>query len=213
LKRWKATKSGKKRKALKRRQKLRKTKGLSKRFCEVCGEAPGRDHLAKFVKGPDGEIAVDLRDKINGDAFYLCLKQECFKGVESKPELNIDSALLAEKLKEAAFRGFISILITSIGANKLIEGTVNVEKIMRKGKVNLLLIPEDASASSIEKVLYMAEKNGIRKIELPGKEVMADLLNRPVRAVFALNDEKISNAALRFYELEKMAAKMVLNGV
>lgn len=61
-----------------------KTKKIPLRMCTGCGEMFDKRELVRVVKGPDGEISLDLTGKKSGRGAYVCRSAECLKKARKK---------------------------------------------------------------------------------------------------------------------------------
>ncbi len=60
-------------------------KKIPMRMCTGCGEMMPKAELIRIVKTPEGEIAIDLKGKMNGRGAYICKSGECLgKAIKAK---------------------------------------------------------------------------------------------------------------------------------
>ena len=53
------------------------SKKIPNRKCIACGEMKEKHELVRVVKSKDGDIAVDLNNKMNGRGCYVCKNENC----------------------------------------------------------------------------------------------------------------------------------------
>lgn len=56
-----------------------KTRKVPERMCSGCREKKPKRELIRVVRGPEGEISIDLTGKKPGRGAYLCGKAECLR--------------------------------------------------------------------------------------------------------------------------------------
>jgi predicted RNA-binding protein YlxR (DUF448 family) len=66
-------------KALQKERKVMKPKKIPQRMCLGCQEMKPKKELIRVVKGPDGEISIDLKGKAQGRGAYICRSSECLE--------------------------------------------------------------------------------------------------------------------------------------
>lgn len=86
-----------------------KVKKVPKRKCLGCNEMKDKKELVRIVRGPEGDVSLDLTGKKPGRGAYICLNKEC-----------VESALKQKQIDRA-----LDTKINEELRNKLIEGLVN----------------------------------------------------------------------------------------
>lgn len=82
-----------------------KNKKVPMRKCLGCNEVFPKKELIRVVKSKDGDIAIDLKGKMNGRGAYICKKKECYEKAYKSKRLNkafqceISEELYEEMLK------------------------------------------------------------------------------------------------------------------
>lgn len=72
------------------------------RKCTGCGEMKPKKELIRVVKGPEGEISLDLTGKKAGRGAYICHSRDCFdkarkaKRIEKAFETQIPDSVYEE---------------------------------------------------------------------------------------------------------------------
>lgn len=64
--------------------KLMKTKKVPMRMCTGCGEMFDKRTLVRVVKGPNGDVSLDLTGKKAGRGAYVCKNADCLKKARKK---------------------------------------------------------------------------------------------------------------------------------
>ncbi|SHI71373.1 hypothetical protein SAMN02745751_00875 [Dethiosulfatibacter aminovorans DSM 17477] len=82
-----------------------KNKKVPMRKCLGCNEVFPKKELIRVVKNKDGDIAIDLKGKMNGRGAYICKNKECYEKAYKTKRLNkafqceISEELYEEMLK------------------------------------------------------------------------------------------------------------------
>lgn len=53
------------------------------RMCIVCKNMKPKQELIRIVKGPNGDIDIDLKGKMPGRGAYICHSTQCFEKAEN----------------------------------------------------------------------------------------------------------------------------------
>ncbi len=67
------------------------------RTCTGCGVTSDKREIVRFVRTPEGDVALDVTGKANGRGAYTCARLECFEGAVRKRRL---SSALRVNLRE-----------------------------------------------------------------------------------------------------------------
>lgn len=57
------------------------------RMCTGCGEMKPKSELVRVVRGPEGDVSVDLTGKKPGRGAYICRDAECLRAARKKRRL------------------------------------------------------------------------------------------------------------------------------
>lgn len=161
--------------------------------------------LLKYVAAPDGSLVCDIKGKLPGRSAYLCGKKECAKlsikkkGFTKALEteiLNLDLAGLQSITLNVLKRHTFGLLNAAQGGGKLIDGSTKVMDSLRKSHLYLIIVPDDSSEDTVGGLVYAAESKGVPVISLGNKIDTAVELQRPVRAAYAVLDEKLASRVL-----------------
>jgi hypothetical protein len=60
---------------------------VPQRTCVGCGSVTAKRQLVRIVRGPDGEVRVDLTGKAAGRGAYLCANRPCWDAALKKKRL------------------------------------------------------------------------------------------------------------------------------
>ena len=82
-----------------------KNKKVPLRKCLGCNEIFPKKELIRVVKNKEGDIALDLKGKLNGRGAYICKNKDCYEKAYKSKRLNkafqceISEELYEEMLK------------------------------------------------------------------------------------------------------------------
>ena len=54
------------------------------RMCSGCGEMKPKQELVRVVRGPEGDVSIDLTGKKSGRGAYVCRSVECLRMAQKK---------------------------------------------------------------------------------------------------------------------------------
>ena len=154
----------------------------SLRRCIVTREALEKDHLIRFVLGPEGEIIPDLAGKLPGRGAWVkaerailaaAVKKNAFaRSLETAVKVPAD---LAERVAMLLDRQIIDLLGLARRSGTLVSGFEKVEAALRVGKAALLIEARDAGKDGRAK---------LARHTAPGVEIWtplpAELLGRAI---------------------------------
>jgi len=131
----------------------------SARRCLVTGDVRPKDELIRFVVGPDHTIVPDLACNLPGrglwvTADFAVIDQAARKNMfarAGKAEVKADPHL-ATQVAQLYKKRSLDLLGFAKSAGIGILGQMQVESALKAGKLALLLIADDAAASSLEKI-------------------------------------------------------------
>lgn len=78
-------------------------------------------------------------------------------------------------------------------AGKLASGDFAVQSALKGGKVKLLLVAKDASDNSKKDILYKAELQGVKVVELLTREKLGTAIGKAKRTAVAVLDKNFAN--------------------
>jgi predicted RNA-binding protein YlxR (DUF448 family)/ribosomal protein L7Ae-like RNA K-turn-binding protein len=174
---------------------------IPERTCLACGTSAKKPSFLRFVTDGLGKVIYDRKGSLPGRGLYLCLDENCLKAACKKNlfakglKTNIDKqeySLLLSSIREVVMSYFFSLMKAGRGAGLIAEGSAKCEKLIGSSEAKLILIPEDASADTVKKVVALAKASMVEIVVCPDKFMLADKLDLPLRAAFAVTDEKLA---------------------
>ena len=84
-------------------------------------------------------------------------------------------------------------------AGKVVSGMDAVSDEIKRNKVKLLIIAEDASAKTIDNIKYLADKKKIPIIVIGKIEENSKAIGKQNRAIIGIKDKNISNGIKKIY--------------
>lgn len=174
---------------------------LPERSCLACGKSSVKPSFLRFVTDGQGKVIFDRKGSLPGRGLYLCFDENCLKAACKKNlfakgfKTNIDKqeyGLLLNSVRDVLMGYFFSLMKAGRGAGLIAEGSAKCEKLIESSAAKLVLIPEDASADTVKKVIALAKASKVEILVCPDKYILADKLDLPLRAAFTVTDEKLA---------------------
>lgn len=169
------------------------------RSCLGCRTVKGKGDLLRFVLSPDGFPAPDLLSKLPGRGAYTCPDKACIRDAVSrkqfdrafKREVKIKSADEIISLVETTMEDRIASYVALANkAGKIVSGSDMVMHVIKKGhREGIILFSTDVSEDIKQKVINLAEKNGIEYFTLFDKERVGALIGKSLRSVVAIEGQ------------------------
>lgn len=66
---------------------MQQKRKIPMRMCTGCGEMKPKPELVRVVRGPDGDVSLDLTGKKPGRGAYICRSTECLQAARKKRRL------------------------------------------------------------------------------------------------------------------------------
>ena len=82
-------------------------------------------------------------------------------------------------------------------AGKTVSGMDAVSDEIKKNKVKLLIVAEDASKKTLENIKYLAEKKNIKIIVIGTIESNSKAIGKENRAIIGIKDKNISDGIIK----------------
>ncbi len=85
---------------------MQQKRKIPMRMCTGCGEMKPKQELVRVVRGPEGDVSLDLTGKKPGRGAYICRSAECLQAARKKRRLEkafscqIDSSVYDAMEKE-----------------------------------------------------------------------------------------------------------------
>ena len=171
------------------------------RTCIGCREVFEKDKVVRIVAGPAGAV-IDYREKLPGRAAYVCPRPECIKRALKRDNLaralhlrvpcpgaeefiSLLAASITEKIR--------SLIIISAKAGQLSAGYSAVHDALEKQKVEVLVLAEDLSAGTTEKVMA-SDAVPLRRTTLFTRDEMGRMLGRELVGVIGIHEKGLADA-------------------
>ncbi len=134
------------------------------RKCILSGEHGARDNLIRLAKGPDGQIAPDVRAKAPGRGAWVGVDRQTLEAAQAKGKLKgaLSRAFktgdikvpddLGERIEAALRQAALDRLGLEARSGTLLTGSEKIEVAARRGTVELLLHAADAGGDGNAKL-------------------------------------------------------------
>ena len=140
------------------------------RTCVGCRASGPPQDLVRLVVGPDGEVVPDLSGGAFGRGAWVHPRMTCLEGAVRgglsrglKTPIKTDVAQVVSHLRDAAARRTVSLLQAAQRAQKAVLGTAALEEAERDGRVELLVLANDAKASAdLSAVRRLGQRGRVR---------------------------------------------------
>ena len=188
--------------------------GGPQRTCHACRRSRPQSELLRFVCGPAGRAALDLRGKLPGRGAYLCPELACLrKGLKPKGVANVlgcaPPAAGAGELRDQALEGLGRLLIEHLGharrAGAVIPGMERVAQALEKGDASWVLVATDAAERT--RTLMTTRAGGGGVVTALTKNELGAVLDTAEVGVAAITQprlaEKIRALAVRWNRLRE----------
>jgi ribosomal protein L7Ae-like RNA K-turn-binding protein len=95
---------------------------------------------------------------------------------------------------------FLTMLGFAMKSGKIITGDDTCEMFMKKRKIKLLIVADDASENTKDKFRFLTKQNEVQLIEISTKEELSQAIGKYNRAVIGITDRKFANSLLKLIE-------------
>lgn len=176
----------------------RTEKKVPTRTCVGCRAEDRPAELVRVVRGPEGELAVDLSGGAFGRGAWLHPQPRCVQGAAPrglsasfKAAVRVTPVELAALLREAATRRMAGLLAGARGARRLACGSTVVKEALEDGSANLVLVATDGRAAADAPWVQRAVAEG-RAVAWGTKALLGELTGRSDTAVVAVLDRRLA---------------------
>jgi predicted RNA-binding protein YlxR (DUF448 family) len=136
--------------------------------CIVTGEELPITEMIRFVVDPENNIALDLSEKLPGNAFWIQADRDVIKRAiwrnsfttANRAPVNVPKNLL-ETVRIGLLRQSLETMGLARKAGLLIQGFAKVEEALKAGKGSLYLVASDAKENGREKIEKAIRSGGL----------------------------------------------------
>ncbi|HOM01218.1 MAG TPA: ribosomal L7Ae/L30e/S12e/Gadd45 family protein [Acetivibrio sp.] len=89
-------------------------------------------------------------------------------------------------------------------ANKLVSGYESCERLLKAGKVSLIIVAEDASLSTKEKFINACNYRSVDIKIFGKKELLGKFIGKDIRSVIAILDKGFANRTIQMIDEAKI---------
>ena len=143
------------------------------RTCVGCKKTGTRDTLVRLVLSPDGGLVIDAKARLPGRGAWVHPAGPCVRGVEKSPQglvraLGVKPQTLGffDMFRDFTTRSALDGLSQAQAAGALVGGRDLLTRALRDGRIEHVVVAENASARSIQE-LEGAAPEGLRFTRLP----------------------------------------------
>jgi hypothetical protein len=165
----------------------------SVRTCAGCKGKGAPDEMVRVVRGPEGQIAIDLAGGAFGRGAHVhpgCIGKACKGGFARafKAHVKVDEGQLRTQLRESAMRRLVGLILGARRAKHLAIGAEAALQALEKGA--FAVVASDAGSIVRRHEVERAVREG-RAVSFGDKRVLGALVSLDEVALLA-----ISNAAI-----------------
>ena len=174
---------------------------MPERTCVCCRKKNEKDRFFRLSKVGDSYV-LDKKMKIQNRGFYVCKNQDCIERLSKHKKYVINMEYLLEMLRDLKMKrkNVIDIIRPMKNSEFLIFGIEENIEAIKKGKVKLVILPEDINRKYISEFMKLKEKFEITIIAISKKKELADIFSRNVN-VIGIFDKKVLNGILNKMEV------------
>jgi predicted RNA-binding protein YlxR (DUF448 family) len=162
------------------------------RSCLGCRAVKTKKELLRFVLDPDRIPVPDLLAKLPGRGAYTCLDQSCIRNAAARSQFSRAFKIEVKAVSPEELAGTVvslmeeriaSYLSLANKAGRVVSGGDMVMQVLRKGGQELLvLFSTDISENIRQKIVALADKNGVEYFTLFDKERVGALIGKSLRS-------------------------------
>ena len=184
------------------------------RTCLGCNQAFPPEMLLRMISGPDGEVAIDVRQRADGRGAYVCCRRSYIEALFKKRRLtralrspgasSSVEALLAQAGEQLQAR-LLHLMAMAQKSGRVVSGTASVMDALEAERIRFLIAAEDAGAASLEKLTARSGALGIPTYVLRlSRDELGHLLGKGSRSVAAFRDGSLAEEMEK--ELHRLSA-------
>lgn len=178
----------------------------SQRICCGCGQAREKESLVRLVLGPDGEAALDYAARLGGRGAYLCPKEACFQSSDAPRGLGrsfkckvqrFSPKVLFDLLRQINRTRLLEDLRLALKAGAVISGGNTIEMELAGGRIVLLLLSDDASENTADRVQSWARRLNVPLVQALTQDEIGHVLGKDPRAAVAITAHAFARKFIR----------------
>lgn len=178
----------------------------SQRVCCGCGQAREKTSLIRLVLGPDGEVALDYAARLDGRGAYLCPREACFLSPDAPRGLarsfkckvpRFAPTVLFDLLKRINRTRLLEDVRLAQKAQALISGGNTIEMELGGGRIVLLLLSDDASDNTADRVQSWAKRLKTPLVQALTQDEIGHVLGKDPRAALAITADAFARKFIR----------------
>ncbi|WP_305046305.1 DUF448 domain-containing protein [Geoalkalibacter sp.] len=183
------------------------------RTCLGCRKALQKNDLVRYVLAPDGEVAVDFRQKLPGRGAYTCVSRACvadavrrdqfsraYRGKNRRPDGEVLITELARQLGERV-EGLLGM---ARKAGVVVGGSnLTLSSLDKDGELALVIVAGDISEGILEKVRRKCQAGEVPLYFWGEKASLGRLMGRDERSVIGVKQGKLAESLARGLEQYK----------
>lgn len=171
------------------------------RSCIGCREVREKRNLVRFVLSPEKELVLDYYFKLPGRAAYLCPDWKCIEKAVNIKALNKafregvkkpSAATIARAITDKAKEKIRALLLLAAKSGKLTMGSASVDRVLKRGDGNLVLLCPEMSEKAKEEWKKKADKLDLACTQIPVVDGMEKIVSN--RNILNISDAGFAKA-------------------
>lgn len=166
-------------------------KDYPERTCVVCKKKDYKTNLFKVVSYEEEDV-LDKEYKLEGRSRYVCKTKECLTKASKMKKNAFSSKVLYEMSQELGDKksNIKAVLMFLKQASKLCFGLEMTMEALKTKKASLLIIANDISEKSKEKIEDLAKEKKVRIIVFGSGEELGEIFSKENVGVIGITDKK-----------------------
>jgi ribosomal protein L7Ae-like RNA K-turn-binding protein len=180
--------------------------------CIACNRQSETSNLLRVVKTLKGKIEFDPEGNKSGSGVYFCSNSDCIQVVRKKNL--IDSVFkttipfnlyleIAEYYYKETKESIITILCFAVRARKCIFGITSVTKCLKKGKIKLVILSEEISEKTNNKIRNTSNYFRVPVVIYSGKKSLEHITGKINCQCLGIIDKIFSDKLLKLFDKDK----------
>jgi predicted RNA-binding protein YlxR (DUF448 family) len=196
---------------------MQKQRRTVERSCVACRKKGAQQEFVRYVVDPDERIVVDYRSRLPGRGAYTCFERNCIIGALEQGGFErafrrklrpIASDEFFADVKSAISQRIFGLLGIARKAGSVVSGTSQLMAAFGRQEVQYLFVAEDASDNAGDKMIRLAEQQGVGSARYASQQLLGQISGRENRNCLGIKDKQFADLlALEVKRLQQIAGE------
>ena len=157
---------------------------MPERTCAICRKKNEKKLLFRFSTVND-KYVYDRNQTVQSRGFYLCRDEKCLERLTKHKKIKIEAEEFLKVLNDIKKQKFdiLNVLKSMAASGNLIYGIDENKEGVRRGKVKLLVIPEDIKENYIQDFQILSRKYNVKIVMIKEKKEFLRIFGRDLNIV------------------------------